>query len=281
MFWTGTPPKNWSLIRQWDLKKDFKPKFVVKKIFKQYTIFMNWEIVYIISGILILPVLIWGIVAGIRVDSVFNKYKKIDADSGLTARELAEKIARDNGLNIRVVSAGGFLGDHYDPKKKVVALSREVMNSRSIAALAIAAHECGHAMQDKENYFPLRTRNFVIALSNFASRLLMPLIIISIIASIFLIFNESFVGYIMIAMCAIYGLSALVNLITLPTEFDASRRAKEMLNKMQITEDEVERQGVRRVLSAAAQTYVAALAISLLYFFRVLLYVVLVFGRRD
>jgi Zn-dependent membrane protease YugP len=242
---------------------------------------MNWEMIYIISSVLILPVMIWAIIVSIRVNVVFNKYKKIDMGAGLTARELAERIARENGLDITVTTASGFLGDHYDPKRKVVALSRENINSGSIAALAVAAHECGHAMQDKQRYLPLKTRNFVITLSNFASRLLMPLIIVGLITSMLFYLDPSFVGFIMVGLCAIYGLSALVGLITLPTEFDASRRAKKMLDEMGIADDTTEKRGVRRVLSAAAQTYVASFAVSLIYFVRLLSYLYLVFGKRN
>jgi Zn-dependent membrane protease YugP len=162
-----------------------------------------------------------------------------------------------------------------------VALSRENMNSKSIAALAVAAHECGHALQDKESYLPLKTRNFVIRLSNFASKLLMPLIIISLILSIVFYYEGAFIMYFMLALCVIYGLSALVSLITLPTEFDASRRAKKLLDDMHIANENVEKKGVRRVLSAAAQTYVASFAVSLLYFMRILSYLVLISGKRN
>jgi Zn-dependent membrane protease YugP len=243
---------------------------------------MTWELIYIISSALILPVIIWAVIASIRVEVVFKKYKNISMGAGLTARELVDKIAKDNGLNITVTTASGFLGDHYDPKRKIVALSKDNINSDSISALAVAAHECGHAMQDKERYLPLKTRNVVIALSNFASRLLFPLIIVGLILSVFWSIGggTAIVGYITVGFCAIYGLSALVGLITLPTEFDASRRAKKMLDEMNITDDIAEKRGVRRVLSAAAQTYVVSFAVSLLYFLRLLSYLYLIFGQR-
>jgi Zn-dependent membrane protease YugP len=246
---------------------------------------MDWELVYIVSGVLILPVFIWAVVASIRVHSVFSKYKGIYSEAGLTARDLVERIAAEQGLEITVEQAGGFLGDHYDPKRKVVALSHDVIDSGSIAALAIAAHECGHAIQDKESYLPLRTRNFVIRLSSFASKLLMPLIILSVFASIFIYTAAgfTFMMYVMIGLCAIYGISAVVELITLPTEFNASSRAKKLLDSMFFaTMDEKERRGVSKVLSAAAQTYVASFAVSLIYFLRILAQLMLVFGsRRD
>jgi Zn-dependent membrane protease YugP len=244
---------------------------------------MTWEWIYIVSGILILPVFIYAIVASVRVNYVFDKYQKLNSAFGITARELAQKIAAENGLNITIETAGHFLGDHYDPKRKVVALTDEVINSTSITALAVAAHECGHAVQDQESYAPLKIRQFVIGLSSFTSRFLMPLIIISVFASIFMLTDTGyeFMKWVMISLCVIYGLSALASFVTLPTEFDASARAKKILDQMNIITDETESRGVSKVLNAAAQTYVAALAISLVYFLRMLSYVVLVFGRRD
>jgi Zn-dependent membrane protease YugP len=241
-----------------------------------------WETVYIISTILILPVFIWAIVVSIRVHSVFNKYSEVSVSNGITAKQLVEQIALENGLQIEIEETGGSLGDHYDPKRKVVALSGEVINSTSITALSVAAHECGHALQDKESYAPLKIRQFVIHLSNFASKLLVPLIFLSLIASIFIYTagGYEFMMWVLVGLCAIYGLSALVNLITLPTEFDASRRAKRMLEEMHIIRDEAEFRGVKKVLNAAAQTYAAALAVSLVYFLRMLSYL-MIFVRRD
>jgi Zn-dependent membrane protease YugP len=240
---------------------------------------MEW--IYIVSTLLLLPVIIWAVIVGIRVDIVMHKYKKVTAGTDLTARDLVKQIAEENGLDISVETAGGFLGDHYDPKRKVVALSRDIIDSNSITALAVAAHECGHALQHKERYAPLRLRGFIVAVSNFASRLLMPLIIVGLILQIFMFYNTMVMAYVLIGMCAFYGLSALAELVTLPTEFDASRRARKMLDQMNITDDISEKSGVHKVLSAAAQTYVAAFAVSLIYFLRLFSYLMLVFGRRD
>ncbi len=240
---------------------------------------MTWELVYIISGALFLPVLIWAIIASIRVTVTIDHYHQIKATGNLTARDLVKKIATENQLNIRVEATDQ--GDHYDPTAKVVRLSHKVIDSDSVSALAIAAHECGHALQDAENYAPLRLRNFVIRLSNFTSRLLTPLIIISVIASLFIVLDVVF-EWMLIGFCVVYGLSALVSLITLPTEFDASRRGKKLLDSLNIVETNTERQGVDQVLRAAANTYVVAFALSVIYFLRYLSYFMIFFGHdRD
>lgn len=240
---------------------------------------MEW--IYVISTLLILPVVIWALVVSVRVHVVMSRYKGVNIDAGLTARDLVKKIADENGLDISIETASGFVGDHYDPRRKVVALSHDIMNSSSVTALAVAAHECGHALQHKEKYAPMRLRGFVVAISNFASKLLLPLIIVGLFLQIFLFYDIMMMAYVLIGMCAFYGLSALAELITLPTEFDASRRAKKMLDGMNITDNMEERKGVQRVLSAAAQTYVAAFAVSLVYFLRLFTYLYLVFGRRN
>ena len=245
---------------------------------------MSWELVYSISGVLFLPILLFAIIASIRVNFVIDRYHHVKASGGLTARELVKKIAAENQLQIRVEVAPEHTGDHYDPSEKVVRLTQEVIDNDSVSALAIAAHECGHALQDAENYAPLRMRNFVIRLSNFSSRLLTPLIIISVIASLltFGMAAEFYFKWLLLGFCIVYGLSALVSFITLPTEFDASRRGEQMLEKMQLVENNEQRAAVGQVLRAAANTYVVAFALSLVYFLRYLSYFMLLFGKdRD
>ncbi len=242
---------------------------------------MSWELVYVLAGILVLPILIFAIIASIRVTVAIERYHHVKSLGGMTARDLVKKIVAENQLNVQVEVAPENMGDHYDPTDKVVRLTSKVIDSDSVSALAIAAHECGHALQDAENYAPLRMRNFVIRLSNFSSRLLTPLIILSIIASIFFMLDGIF-EWVLIGLCVIYGLSALVNFITLPTEFDASRRGKRLLAEMHIVESNQERRGVNRVLRAAANTYVVAFALSAVYFLRYLSYIMILFGHdRD
>ncbi len=243
---------------------------------------MSWELIYVISGIAFFPVLIVAIVISINVTVVIERYHNLKATGNLTARELVQKIATENQLNIRVEEAPEHTGDHYDPRDKTIRLSAKVIDSNSISALAIAAHECGHALQDAQGYLPLRLRNVVVRLSNFSSRLLTPLIIISLVAAVltFGMASSVYFEWLLLGFCIVYGLSALVNFITLPTEFDASRRGKQLLDQMQVVENGEERVAVSQVLRAAANTYVVTFAMSLLYFLRYLSYFMILFGKK-
>lgn len=242
---------------------------------------MSWELVYIISGLAMLPVLIFAIIASIRVSTVIHHYHQLDVPVGITAKDLVQRIAAENHLNIQVEQTTDSLGDHYDPQAKVVRLTGKVLHSTSVSALAIAAHECGHALQDAQNYLPLRFRHFVIRLSNFTSRLLTPLIIISFIATLLTAgLALETMKWVLLGFCIFYGLSALASFITLPTEFDASRRGKKLLEDMHLMETKEERQGVNKVLRAAANTYVISFAMSLIYFLRYLSYFMLI-RKRD
>lgn len=233
---------------------------------------MDWELIYLISGLAILPVLLIAIIISINVQVQMAKYAKVTASGNLTAKQLVEQIAAEHHLEIRVETASSSQGDHYDPRSKCVRLTDEIINSNSVTALAVAAHECGHALQDAQNYLPLKIRNVVIHVSNFASRLLTPLIILSVIASLFTMTmaGYEFMQWLLLGFCITYGLSALVSFITLPTEFDASRRGAKMLKEMNLVESKEEQRGVRKVLTAAANTYVVAFAMSLIYFLRFL-----------
>ena len=245
---------------------------------------MSWELIYIFSGLAILPILIFAIIASIRVTTVISHYHhlQVQAASGITAKELVERIALENNLHINVEEASDNMGDHYDPRAKTVRLTKKVLNSNSVSALAIAAHECGHALQDAENYLPLRLRNLVINISNFSSRLLTPLIIISFIATLFTAgMALDTMMWVMFGFCVVYGLTAVVSFITLPTEFNASRRGKQMLEAMNLIETKEEKRGVKKVLRAAANTYVVSFAMSLVYFLRYLSRFMLIMRDRD
>ncbi len=244
---------------------------------------MSWELIYWISGLAFFPVLIVAIVISIHVTVVIERYHHVRTAKNLTARELVAKIAVEHQLNIGIEEAPEHVGDHYDPRTKTVRLTAKVINSNSISALAIAAHECGHALQDAQGYLPLKVRNVAVGVSNFSSRLLTPLIILSLVASIltFGMAAEIYFKWMLLGFCLVYGLSALVNFITLPTEFDASRRGKQLLAQMQMIEDGEERTAVGQVLGAAANTYVVSFALSLLYFLRYLSYFMILFGRRH
>ena len=233
---------------------------------------------YIISSLAILPAIIFAIVAQIRVQSAFSKYSAIPSANGITAAELAERLLAEHGCDhVKVASMTGHLNDHYDPRTKTVALSEKVYASTSLAALGIAAHEVGHAVQDHTKYPPLKLRQVVIKSTSLVNKILLPLIIIGFIASFFVagatimgIAGNDFFYYLILALCVLYGLSFLINVITLPTEYNASARAKKMLADGGYLADREESAAVSRVLSAAALTYVAALIISLAYFLRFL-----------
>lgn len=233
---------------------------------------MSWDLVYLIACLLILPIYLLALIISARVTSVINKYHHLPAAGGMTAKELVQRIASEHHLAITVEQTDQRTGDHYDSRAKVVRLTPKVYNGTSVSALAVAAHECGHALQDAENYFPLRLRHVCIKVSNFGSRLLLPLIIISFILSIFsfTFITESTMQWVLLGFCIVYGLTALVGLVTLPTEFDASRRGKKMLKAMELTPDREQERAVTKVLGAAANTYVISFALSAVYFLRYL-----------
>ena len=243
---------------------------------------------YIIGSVLIIPAIIFAMVAQGKVSGAFNRYSQIPTTKGLTAAQVARKLLDENGCgNVQVQKINGQLTDHYDPKKKTVSLSTEVYDSTSLAAVGIAAHECGHAIQDHTNYPPLKLRQLVIKTTSIVNKLLIPLIIIGLIASIFVtgttimgIAAGDFWFILVIAFCAMYAISFIINLITLPTEYNASARAKKLLSQGNYLFDEDEQQAVSRVLSAAALTYVAGLVISLVYLLRFLGIVLMMTGNR-
>lgn len=209
---------------------------------------------------MMLPVILLSAFASFRVKSVFNKYSKISNSSRKTGAQAATEILALNGLsNVQVMEARGFLSDHYDPREKVVKLSPEVYNSTSIAAVGIAAHETGHAIQDEKAYAPLKLRNMMVPVASFGSNFAW----IVIVAGIFM----SMMGLVK-AGIVLFSAVVLFQLITLPVEFNASARAKVLLQQYNIVSPQ-DAEGVDKVLNAAAMTYVAAAASSimtLLYF---------------
>lgn len=236
-----------------------------------------WE--YIIIAILILPALVFAMYAQIKVQSTFNKYSLINVSCNLTGTEIARKMLEKNGIHsVQVMRAKGSLTDNYNPKTKRINLSEPVWNSTSVAAIGVAAHETGHALQDARNYAPMKIRTAVIKLSNFASSLFMPLILIGLV--LFFVLASSLIGEIFIWVgVGIFSLGALVNIATLPVEVNASRRALKQLEGMGImTTNELGQ--VKQVLSAAAMTYVASLLISLLSLARLVI-IALSVTRRD
>jgi len=238
---------------------------------------------FLISSILILPAILFALWAQFRVMSAFNNYSNVMSQTGETGASVARRLLDQNGCgHVAVELTNGHLSDHYDPRKKVVRLSEGVYNSSSLAALGVAAHEVGHAIQDHTGYAPLKIRQVVIKTTRLVNFALLPLIIIGMIGMfVGLIFiHPDFFFWFVIAMAAMYGMSVLVNLLTLAPEFDASKRARKLLDESGIIRDPSEMDGVRRVLGAAALTYVAALVVSLVYFLRFLALAIMLAGRR-
>lgn len=223
--------------------------------------------------LIVLPAFIFTIIAQARVNSTFAKYSQIKVRSGLTAVDAARRMLNANGLygvNIERAKRDG-LSDHYDPRNKTLYLSKQVYDSNSAAAIGVACHEAGHALQDAFGYAPLKLRMSIIPVCNFGSQLAMPLFFIG------LLFAGDF-GYIfMLAGIACFSLATLFQLITLPVEFNASRRAIAGMRESGVLHDDEVDAG-KSVLFAAAMTYVAALATSLLSLLRLIL---IARNRRD
>ena len=209
---------------------------------------------------MMIPVLILSAFASLRVKSAFNKYSRVANRSGLTGAQVAEAILRRNGLNhVEVKESRGFLSDHYDPAKKVVKLSPKVYQSNSVAAIGVAAHETGHAIQHARNYAPLTLRNTMVPVASIGSNFAWIIIIAG--------FFMSMMGLVKIGII-LFSAVVVFQIITLPVEFNASSRAKQMLQEYAIVSSE-DMRGVSAVLNAAAMTYVAAAAsaiMTLLYF---------------
>ncbi|MBQ6534597.1 MAG: zinc metallopeptidase [Opitutales bacterium] len=205
--------------------------------------------------VLILVPIVIGMYAQAKVSSAYEKYSRLASRSGATGRDAAEAVLRSAGVDgVRIVEIDGRLTDHYDPTKKVLALSRENYRGTSLAARGVSAHEAGHAIQHKFNYAPLNLRMALVPITNFACSLL-PIIMLG----GFLLFNSMLTIY---AGVAVYLILTIFQLVTLPVEFDASARAKARLRDLALV-DGSELKGVNEVLDAAAFTYVAAFISSL------------------
>ena len=235
---------------------------------------------YYLMGIILLPGILFASYAQIKVTSTYNKFNQSFIASGITAAEFIRRLLDAADLShIRVTCVNGHLSDHYNPKTEEICLSSEVYHSSSVSALGVACHEVGHALQKKERYAPYQFRKFIIPVTNIASKLLWPLVIIGLILN-FGVMQGSIAGDIfMWSGIGFFGLSVLVNISTLPVEYNASKRAVKILKTTgTMTEEELD--GTKQVLNAAALTYVAALLVSILNFLRFLLSVLLS-RRRD
>lgn len=212
------------------------------------------------------------LVASAKMKSTFNKYSRVRSHSGMTGREAAEQVLRGAGIyNVRVEHVAGNLTDHYDPRDKVLRLSDATFNSASVAAVGVAAHECGHAIQDATGYTPLKLRASLVPVANIGSMVAWPLIFIG------LFFTSNTSSLLLNLGILAFSLSVLFQLVTLPVEFNASNRAIKILaGTGMLYEDEVN--DTKKVLSAAALTYVAGAAASILQLLRIVL---LANNRRD
>lgn len=227
--------------------------------------------------LILIPAIIFTMIAQIRVKSAFEKGNRVKTSRGITGAAAARKILDDNGLyHISIERVGGHLTDHYDPREGVIRLSESVYDNTSAAAVGVAAHEAGHAVQYATDYFPIRLRAAIIPITKIGSQLAMPLFLIGILLSYaYAVTMGPFAEILMVAGIALYALCTLFQLITLPVEFNASRRALAILEGWG-TMSEGEQKCAKDVLSAAAMTYVAALASSLLSLLRL----VMIFGGR-
>ncbi len=224
--------------------------------------------------VLVLPAMLFAMWASARVNSTFEKYKKTRNVRGMTGADAARWVLDRNGLrNVRIEHIQGSLTDHYDPSANVVRLSDDVYSSTSTAAIGVACHEVGHAIQHATNYAPVKIRTAIVPITNIGAKLSVPLIIIGLLLSSM---GEVFVMIAYIG-CALFGLVTVFQLVTLPTEFNASSRALKTIEETNLLQGEELRQA-KKVLSAAAMTYVAALAVSLAQLMR---FLIIVGGRRS
>lgn len=224
---------------------------------------MYWDSTIII----LIPAIIFSIAAQIMVKSAFSEYSKVRNSRGLTGADAAREILDRNGLtNVRIEHISGSLTDHYDPKANVIRLSDDVYGSATVAAVGVAAHEAGHAVQYAEGYYPIKIRNAIIPVTRFGSSLSTPLVILGLALSWDFLITAG-----ILLFCAV----VLFQAITLPVEFNASGRALKTLRSSHFLEDD-EIKGARSVLTAAAMTYVAAMLSALLSLVRLLI----ISGRR-
>lgn len=236
---------------------------------------MDWTYILVIIGALL------SMIASARVKSSFNRYAKVANRAGITGAEAAKKILKAAGcFDVEVVPTSGSLTDNYNPGTKRLNLSEPVYGVASVAAIGVAAHECGHAMQHNENYFPLKLRASIVPVANFGSKLGIPMILVGVIIAGIgqRLATYSLGNFIVTLGIFLFSFGMIFQLVTLPVEFNASRRALKVISEMDILAPD-EMGGARTVLKSAAMTYVAAAASSILQLLRL----ILIFGggRRN
>ena len=229
--------------------------------------FFDWTYV-----VLVLPCVLFSLIASSSVNSTFKKYSQQFSRRGITGALAAERVLRANGVyGVQITRVSGNLTDHFDPKANVIRLSDSVYGSTSTAAIGVACHEAGHAVQYAQSYGPIKLRTAIIPVTNIGSKLAMPLILIGLLLSAF---EQVSFGFVYLGI-ACFGLSLVFQLITLPVEFNASRRAMRAIEDGGLLTEE-EQRGARKTLTAAAMTYVAATAVALAQLLRL----IMIFGRR-
>ena len=231
--------------------------------------YYGFDLTYIV---LVLPCVILAMIASANVNSTFKRYSKEYSTRRISGAQAAERVLRANGVaGVRIERVRGNLTDHFDPKTNVIRLSDSVHDSTSVAAIGVACHEAGHAVQYAQHYGPIKLRAAIIPITNIGSKLAMPLILLGLLFS----FGETVSYGFVYAGIACFGLSLVFQLVTLPVEFNASRRAMQAIESAELlTEDE--QRGARKTLTAAAMTYVAATAVALAQLVRLLA----IFGGR-
>ena len=229
---------------------------------------MNAYMLYYATGVIMIPVLLFSFYCQIKVKRAFRRYSSVHAMCGMTGAQAAARLLQLNGItDVQIRQIGGTLTDYYDPKNKEICLSGDVYNATSVAAIGVACHEAGHACQHAQGYAPLKIRNAAIPATRIGSSLGIPLVLLG------MVFTWR--PLIMVGI-VLYALVALFQLLTLPVEFNASRRALQTVESNHfLTEQEY--RGAKKVLTAAALTYVAALASALATLLRLLLLA----GRSD
>ncbi|MDE6188958.1 MAG: zinc metallopeptidase [Clostridia bacterium] len=240
-------------------------------------------IAIIILSIISIPLFLAMLYIGVKVKTVFSTYDKQGASCGLTGSDVARKILDANGLtDVKIAGCKGMLTDHYNPLKRTVYLSQSTINSASIAAISVAAHEVGHAIQHANGYLPIKIRSAIAPIVSITSKLVFPLIIIGIILEQLAMalpeFNFSYEFY--VAALACYGFYCLFAFVTLPCEYNASSRAKDQLIELSLITQDEERI-VSRVLGKAAQTYLLSFLYATVRFLRILLILLSNRNRRS
>ena len=231
-------------------------------------LYFDWTYLF-----LVLPCMLIAMWASANVNSTFKKYSKQYSIRRLTGAQAAERVLSANGVRgVRIERVSGNLTDHYDPRTNVIRLSDGVYDSTSTAAIGVACHEAGHAVQYAKNYGPIKLRAAIIPITNIGSKLAMPLILIGLLLSFLGNYSYTLV-YLGIAA---FGLSLVFQLVTLPVEFNASRRAMQTIEEYGLLTDE-EQRGAKKTLTAAAMTYVAATAVALAQLLRL----IILFGGRG